>query len=74
MYTLRELEGGLPALLRCIGETDFDGAEFAGFGETSPDEAATVLETIGLEAAGVHVEIDAGWANAAGYDPIALLE
>ncbi|QLG48399.1 sugar phosphate isomerase/epimerase family protein [Natrinema halophilum] len=59
LYTLRELEGGLPTLLRRVGETDFDGVEFAGFGETPPDGAATVLEAVGLEAAGVHVGIDA---------------
>ncbi|MDS0474563.1 sugar phosphate isomerase/epimerase [Natrinema sp. 1APR25-10V2] len=59
LYTLRELEDGLPTLLRRVGETDFDGVEFAGFGETSPDEAATVLEEVGLEAAAAHIGIDA---------------
>lgn len=59
LYTLRNLEDELPSLLRRVGETDFDGVEFAGFGDTSPDEAATALEEVGLEAAGAHVGIDA---------------
>ncbi len=59
LYTLRELEDGLPTLLRRVGETDFDGVEFAGFGQTPLDEAATVLEEVGLEAAAAHIGIDA---------------
>ena len=59
LYTLRDLEDELPTLLRRVGETDFDGVEFAGFGETSPEDAAVVLEDVGLEAAGAHVGIDA---------------
>jgi sugar phosphate isomerase/epimerase len=59
LYTLRDLPGGLPSLLRRVGETEFDGVEFAGFGETSPREAADVLESVGLDAAGAHVGIDA---------------
>ena len=59
LYTLRALEGGLPTSLRRVGATAFDGIEFAGFGETSPDEAATVLEECGLEAAAAHVGINA---------------
>ncbi|WP_222914467.1 sugar phosphate isomerase/epimerase [Natrinema sp. SYSU A 869] len=59
LYTLRDLDDGLPTLLRRVGETEFDGVEFAGFGETSPREAADVLNEVGLEAAGAHVGIDA---------------
>ena len=59
LYTLRDLEGDLPTLLRRVGETDFDGVEFAGFGETSPREAATVLDEVDLEAAAAHIGIDA---------------
>ncbi|WP_408957573.1 sugar phosphate isomerase/epimerase family protein [Natrinema sp. 74] len=59
LYTLRDLEGDLPTLLRRVGETDFDGVEFAGFGETSPREAAEVLDEAGLKAAAAHVGIDA---------------
>ncbi|WP_226006741.1 sugar phosphate isomerase/epimerase family protein [Natrinema salinisoli] len=59
LYTLRDLDGGVPTHLRRVGETAFDGVEFAGFGETSPREAADVLETVGLDAASAHVGIDA---------------
>lgn len=58
LYTLRDLEGGLPDLLRRIGETEFDGVEFAGFGETSARETAEVLKATGLEAASAHIGID----------------
>lgn len=59
LYTLRDLQGGLPTILRRVGETDFDGVEFAGFGETSPHEAACVLEEVGLDATSAHVGIEA---------------
>jgi len=59
LYTLRDLRDDLPSLLRRVGGTTFDGVEFAGFGETSPREAADVLDEVGLDAASVHVGIDA---------------
>lgn len=59
LYTLRDLEGGVPTQLRRVGATEFDGVEFAGFTETTPREAADVLEEVGLTAAGAHIGIDA---------------
>lgn len=59
LYTLRDLPDGLPALLRRVGETELDGVEFAGFGETSSRAIGDALEEAGLETAGAHIEIDA---------------
>ncbi|WP_339103487.1 sugar phosphate isomerase/epimerase [Haloterrigena salinisoli] len=59
LYTLRGLEDELPTLLRRVAETEFDGVELAGFGETAPREVAAVLEDVDLEVAGAHVGIDA---------------
>ncbi|WP_254524860.1 sugar phosphate isomerase/epimerase family protein [Natrinema caseinilyticum] len=59
LYTLRGLEDEFSTQLRRVGETAFEGVEFAGFGETSPQATATVLDEIGLSAAGAHVGIDA---------------
>ncbi len=58
LYTLRDLEESVPALLSRVAETTFDGVEFAGLGETDPETAADVLDDAGLEAAGVHVGIE----------------
>ncbi|ELY97635.1 sugar phosphate isomerase/epimerase family protein [Natrialba aegyptia] len=57
LYTLRELDESLPSVLRRVGETSFDGVEFAGADDPIP-ETATVLADTGLTAAGVHVDIE----------------
>lgn len=58
LYTLRDLDEPLPTLLRRVGETEFDGVEFAGFDETTPEAAADVLDETELNVAGVHVGIE----------------
>ncbi|ELZ06024.1 sugar phosphate isomerase/epimerase family protein [Natrialba asiatica] len=58
LYTLRELDEPLPSMLRRVGETSFDGVEFAGLDETSPETTAAVLEEVGLTAAGAHASIE----------------
>lgn len=58
LYTLRDLGDSLPELLARVGETDFDGVEFAGLGETEPTAVNNALDDTGLAIAGAHVGID----------------
>ncbi|WP_266078745.1 sugar phosphate isomerase/epimerase family protein [Haladaptatus caseinilyticus] len=58
LYTLRELDESLPDLLARVGETEFDGVEFAGLGDSDPEIVADALDTAGLDAAGAHVPIE----------------
>ncbi|SER93051.1 sugar phosphate isomerase/epimerase family protein [Natrinema salaciae] len=59
LYTLRDLEEGVPTLCRRVAETAFDGVEFAGFGESPTEDVTDALAAHGLEAASAHVGIDA---------------
>jgi sugar phosphate isomerase/epimerase len=59
LYTLRDLDDSLPDLLARVGETDFEGVEFAGLGDNEPEAIRDVLDDVGLDAAGAHVGIDA---------------
>nr|WP_233265004.1 sugar phosphate isomerase/epimerase [Halomarina oriensis] len=57
---MHAVEDALPAVLDHVGETTFDGVEFAGL-PTDPEESeavATALETNGLAAAGTHAGLD----------------
>ncbi|MFC4550869.1 MULTISPECIES: sugar phosphate isomerase/epimerase family protein [Halorussus] len=58
LYTLRALDDSLPDLLRRVGETAFEGVEFAGLGDSDPADVADALDDAGLEAAAAHVGID----------------
>jgi len=60
LYSLHAVEDLLPTVLDRVGETTFDGVEFAGF-PTDSEESETVstaLETNGLAMAGTHVGLD----------------
>ncbi|NHN59663.1 MULTISPECIES: sugar phosphate isomerase/epimerase [Halorussus] len=59
LYTLRDLDEPLPDLLARVGETAFEGVEFAGLGDSDPEEIRDALDDAGLEAAGAHVGIEA---------------
>jgi sugar phosphate isomerase/epimerase len=59
LFTLRGLDDSLPDLLARVGETEFEGVEFAGLGESDPDEIRDALDDAGLDAAGAHVGIEA---------------
>jgi sugar phosphate isomerase/epimerase len=48
----------LPAVLARVGETPFEGVEFAGLGEADPADVAAALDDAGLAAAGAHVPLD----------------
>ncbi len=59
LYTLRDVDLSLPALLERVGETDFDGVEFAHRAEDAdPSEIRAVLDETGLDVAGAHVGMD----------------
>lgn len=58
LYTLRDLDRPLPDLLELVGETDFDGVEFAGLDGTDPGTVAAALSEAGLSVAGAHVPFE----------------
>ncbi|WP_134671304.1 sugar phosphate isomerase/epimerase family protein [Halorussus marinus] len=59
LYTLRELDEPVPALVSRVGETAFDGVEFAGLGGADPRDVRRALDDAGLDAAAAHVGIEA---------------
>jgi sugar phosphate isomerase/epimerase len=58
LYTLRDLDESLPDLLRRVGETAFEGVEFAGLGGSTPKDIRDALDDAGLDAAAAHVAIE----------------
>ncbi|WP_158055779.1 sugar phosphate isomerase/epimerase family protein [Halorussus halophilus] len=58
LYTLRELDESVPELLERVGQTAFEGVEFAGLGESDPEAVAAKLDETGLDAAAAHVGIE----------------
>ncbi|USZ67444.1 sugar phosphate isomerase/epimerase [Halorussus salilacus] len=59
LYTLRALDEPLPDLLARVGDTAFEGVEFAGLGDSTPEAVRDALDDAGLDAAAAHVGIDA---------------
>jgi sugar phosphate isomerase/epimerase len=60
LYTLRELSDSLPALLRRVGDTEFEGVEFAHrYADADPSRVAAALDEAGLKAVAAHVGLDA---------------
>ncbi|WP_435175535.1 sugar phosphate isomerase/epimerase family protein [Halorussus sp. AFM4] len=59
LYTLRDLDEPLPDLLARVGDTQFEGVEFAGLGDADPAEIRDALDDAGLDAAGAHVGAEA---------------
>ncbi|SFT00308.1 sugar phosphate isomerase/epimerase family protein [Halostagnicola kamekurae] len=60
LYSLRDLEEPIPSILDRIGETSFDGVEFAHrVGQTEPREIERALERTGLTPAAAHVGLEA---------------
>lgn len=59
MYTLRDVDEPLPELLGRVGETAFDGVEFAHrFADADPDAVATALDRNDLDAVSAHVGVE----------------
>lgn len=59
LYTLRDLDEPLTKTISRVSETTYDGVEFAGFHDQSPETIATALDDSGLEPVGAHVGLDA---------------
>jgi len=59
LYTLRGLDESVPELVARVGETAFDGVEFAGLGDAGPVEVREALDDAGLDAAAAHVGVEA---------------
>ena len=58
LYTLRDLDEPLTETLSRVSETTYEGVEFAGLHDQSPEALATALEDGGLEPVGAHVGLD----------------
>ncbi|WP_193309296.1 sugar phosphate isomerase/epimerase [Halorubrum halophilum] len=59
LYSLRDVDDSLPAVLDRIGATPFTGVEFAGLDDAGPAALATTLADADLSCAGMHVGLDA---------------
>ena len=59
LYTLRHIDEPLPTVLDAVGETDFNGVEFANrVRESDPEAIENALARTGLDAASPHVALD----------------
>jgi len=82
LYTLRAIDESILDIIARVGETEFDGVEFANrIGEESPADVREALDDAGLVASSAHVGIEtleddlAGaieTAEALGYDDIVV--
>lgn len=60
LYTLRdETAKDFVGTLRKVAEIGYAGVEFAGYGDLTAKELKTLLDDLGLKAAGTHVGMDA---------------
>lgn len=60
LYSLRELAAreGAEAVLRTVAEAGYDGVEFAGFYDLSPQEMKALLEKYHLQPVSAHIGVD----------------
>lgn len=58
LWSLHDVPDPLPDVLDHVGETGFEGVEFAGLGDTPVDEVERALDRNDLATAGMHVAID----------------
>ena len=60
LYSLRELAAreGAEAVLRTVSEAGYDGVEFAGFYDLSPQQMKALLEKYHLEPVSAHIGAD----------------
>lgn len=75
LYSLRETPGTLPELLAAVGNTAFEGVEFAHrYADADTTSVADALDNAGLDVAGAHVGLDAMRERPArliaDYDPV----
>jgi sugar phosphate isomerase/epimerase len=58
LYSLHAVDDPLPTVIERVGETGFEGVEFAGLNDASVEELTDALDASGLNAAGAHVGLD----------------
>lgn len=58
LYTLRSIDEPLPALIRRVAKTPFEGVEFAGLGETPTSPIAEALRETEMTVIGAHVGME----------------
>ena len=58
LYTLRNLDESLPETIERLGDTPYEGVQFAGLGGASPDDLAAALDRANLDVAGAHVDLE----------------
>ncbi len=59
LFTIRdETEQNLPAALEKVAAMGFDGVEFAGLFDNTPEETRAVLDRAGLRACGTHISLE----------------
>ena len=60
LYSLRELAAreGAEAVLRTVAQAGYDGVEFAGFYDKTPDEMDALLKKYNLEPVSAHIGAD----------------
>ncbi|SIR75798.1 Sugar phosphate isomerase/epimerase [Haladaptatus litoreus] len=58
LYTIRDLEEPLTETLHRVADTGYEGVEFAGFGDESPEAIADALDDADLKPVGAHVGLD----------------
>jgi sugar phosphate isomerase/epimerase len=64
LYTVREETArDMPGTLRRISEIGYPAVEFAGFGDLSAQDLATITGDLGLRASGAHVAFDSWKAD-----------
>lgn len=55
LYSLRSLDEPLPRTLERVADAGFDGAEFAGLGDSTVESLREELDRLDLEVAGAHI-------------------
>ncbi|WP_126664557.1 sugar phosphate isomerase/epimerase family protein [Haloterrigena salifodinae] len=66
LYSLHAVDDQLPAVIERVGETGFEGVEFAGLGDADVESVNAALDRSGLGVAGAHVGIEEIEADAEG--------
>ncbi|WP_435102766.1 sugar phosphate isomerase/epimerase family protein [Halarchaeum sp. P4] len=66
LYSLHAVDDPLPAVVERVGDTGFEGVEFAGLDDASVEELTDALDDAELAAAGAHVPLDDIEADPAG--------
>ncbi|QRV17389.1 sugar phosphate isomerase/epimerase (plasmid) [Haloterrigena salifodinae] len=66
LYSLHAVDDRLPTVIDRVGETGFEGVEFAGLGDVDAESVDAALDRSGLDLAGAHVGIAEIEADAKG--------